>query len=424
MVSNSHFNKEILAKVVAKSAGVFKQAAILFFIGVSAGLDAFYVASSFCGIILALVAWSEVVVLPELSSAQKIRQPYVFLIFFKNIALISLFLSALTIVMGCTVYGSSFVGWLGLLACWAVFNVLNNCYLLLYRVQGNMDAVARYYRSSSIIGAILFVIGSSFLRLFSVGGDALVWLLALTILLPEIYFFILYFSRGRSRHLVRWRRGLHLLDFVSRYGGSSRSLTSLAVILLVFGIDAVDKYFSTLPSVAPNGASILVYGALIPLTARVALDAKTLFYTALSQNEGGVKAWGLMCQMHAKIMKIYAPLILLAALSCWLFGGYLLMLMGISSDNASAIIDVFYLYALLVPLYILWDFIYRIYHINRRVWSIIGLVVAGFSLNIVLNYVFVVAIGMGAAGIALSTLLVYLLYCAAGVVDIALRLKF
>lgn len=423
MIFFSHFNKEIAAKILGKFAGIFKQLAVLFYIGVSDGLDAFYVASSFCGIILALVAWSEVVLLPDFASADADKLPDLFFGTLKNVAFISLFLSSITVFLGGVLFGEGYLGWLVILSCWAILNVLNNCYMLLFRVQSRIDLVANYYRFSSAVGALLFVVGASVINFFSDDSELLVWLLATTILLPELYFSSRFFRESS----IIWRsvsqKTLSLLDFIRGYIFMSRSVASLVVIVLVFGIDAIDKYFTTLPSISPNGASILVYGALIPLAMRVALDAKTLFYTALNQPQGLSGSWRLMWKTHAKVMRIYIPFISCATICCWLVGKNVLGFLGVSESNAAAIINVFYIYVLLIPLYILWDFIYRVYHVNQRTLAISILVGSGFLINASLNYIFVLLLGMGSEGIALSTLMVYLAYCVIGVVDIFFRLK-
>ena len=83
----------------------------------------------------------------------------------------------------------------------------------------------------------------------------------------------------------------------------------------------------------------------------------------------------------------------------------------ITNDQFNDLIQVVNVYILILPIYIIWDMMYRIYYKNDYLNSLFLIMLIGVVLNYVLNYIFVNVLFMKTSGIALSTFIVLSLYC-------------
>jgi len=411
----SHFRYEVLSKAIAKSSGMLKQLCVLVFIGVNVELDAFYVATSYVGIILAVNAWSEIILLPVLVKEKKIKERRKLLAVFVQYTLFfTLFLFVLCIITGWYVYGDNYLPWLFGVGFWAVINVINCIHILAFRADEDIDKVTSYYAKSSVAGSLLFISMILLNYLFFDTENYKVELLLISIIIPELYF--LFKNTRTKSYFIKldFKNSIIATSFMKKLTFTKQSILTIVILLLVLGIDIVDKYFTTLESKIPIGASILIYGSLIPLVLRNTLDIKALFYASLQQKQTISEQLKLLSDTYYKIMKIYLPLIFIINVAVFFMGHFVFSLIKINSQNASAIISVFFVYSLLTPFYIYWDLLYRMFHRNKQAVAATFIVLLGFLSNIMLNYVFVIQFELGALGIALSTCFVFFSYSCIG----------
>lgn len=404
-----HFRYEIISKIIAKLSGVLKQLAILLFIGISLDLDAFYVASSYIGIVLALVSWAEIIILPVLlSKKSQLEKRKLLSASVQYILSCSIILLLFSVFTGVYIYGEDYLGWLVGIGLWAVMNVINSIYILAFRADGNIGSIASYYARTSISGMVLFI-ATALNYYFFIQTDAYkVEVLLFSIIVPELYYFLKNILS--SSYVFDFRHDIKVEVYFKKFILTRQSGLTVMILFLVVGIDITDKIFTTLGGSSGNGASILIYGSLLPLVLRNSLDVKSLFYTSLQECITIKEQLVLLSSVHKKIMKIYVPVIIFLALFVFLFGKYALLMMKIDEDSALAIMKVFSIYCLLIPFYIYWDLFYRMFHWNNKVVHAVVLVLGGVIVNIILNYIFVIELFLGAFGIALSTFFVFFMY--------------
>ena len=408
MLDIRKFKLEVLAKFIAKISGLVKQIAIIFFIGASESINNYFIATSFSAIILALIAWSEIEILPKLAKHSSKQVTKLTRFFILNLSLLA---TLILIILTLIVYSTTSVNiafWTFLIGIWSIINLINNIWLINCRINNKSNEIFLYFTSSSIAGMIIFLILCISISLLGLNKNLYVTSLFISIIFPEIYYSIYWHKKNKKCSAIK----VGFNTFIQRFLITKSSVSVLIILFLVYSIDATDKYFTTLLNSEKFGASLLIYGSLIPLILRNTFDVKTLFFTEINKEKKYINQLALFKIILFKIYKLYIPIMTIICILANYLGYYFLTIfeLNFSLNQLKIIVSILIIYSFLTPLYIFWDLCYRFFHLYNHKISVTLLISIGYIINFIFNYVLALKYNMGVIGIALSTFIVYMFY--------------
>jgi len=202
---------------------------------------------------------------------------------------------------------------------------------------------------------------------------------------------------GRTRFRFRGRLSGGEMDVVRRTVGQM-----LPVYVILYGLIVVDRYFG---SFLEEGAiSALFYGYVLAMAVPAVMNIENVFITPLSEeSDRGV----LMTRILSGILVVALPVLAFA----FLFGGALvkgLFERGAFTERSSLMTaEALRFYILGLPAFFALPVCIRTLQVLRRLGWIAGLSALSLLLNAGLNALFVLGAGMGVRGIALATSLSY-----------------
>lgn len=226
-------------------------------------------------------------------------------------------------------------------------------------------------------------------------------------LLSELFLFI--YLQLKTKTKLFFNEKLNLISLFDKKK-ISQIVKSFSLISAVYIIDVTDKSFSY--NLEGGYTTVLIYGSLVPLIIRQALDFKSVFYHRLQYSLTINSDLHIFYQTLKWLLCIIIPLIvLLSILLQFLKLNYLNKFIKITQEQFDDLLNVFNIYMLILPVYIIWDMMYRIYYKNNYLNKLFKIMLIGVILNYLLNYFFVNIIDLKTSGIALSTLIVLTIYC-------------
>lgn len=397
----SLFKTEILFKVLSKGIGFGKSLILLFLFGFTKELDSYYLALSLTGIMLSIPVVFELLYMAELKD--KIESNKLELL--QNLGLQFLVVTAvcsfLSIIVVTFFYHEDVLKNVIILLLWAFFFNLNSFIILVLRIRQQYKAIGWYFFFFPLITSIVLVLafyGFNF-------KNAII--ASLSMLVSEII--LVFFLKHKVRTKLFFAEKIKL-SFVFNKKRFSQIIKSFSLISAVYVIDVTDKSFSY--NLDGGYTTVLIYGSLVPLMVRQALDFKSVFYHRLQYSYSIQSDLQIFYKTLKWLVYIIAPIMIVLYIGLQ-FVELSLLNKFIDINNAQFydLIQVVYIYILILPIYIVWDMMYRIYYKNDYLNNLFLIMLIGVVLNYVLNYMFVNYLFMKTSGIALSTFIVLFLYC-------------
>ncbi|MDP2502846.1 hypothetical protein BCT47_20935 [Vibrio splendidus] len=400
------YSIELFGKAIAKASGLIKQFFVLIFIGVSQGLDTFYVATSLSSIILSLIAWSEIMLIPKmnknLDNIDRLMSDYSGAMFALSI-LCTILISIISVIT----LDIETAKWVVLIGIWSTINVTNSIKMLAFRVQGEMTPIFSYFSMTSIYGMVIFVCISIISSSFGFHGDIYIYILYISLIVPELYFFFKWHKPYQSE---QFNFEVYLLKkLLKELVLSSKSRGIVFILILVYSIDATDKLFTTS---VDGGASLLVYGSMLPLILRNVFDVKALFFSEIDKIGTIDVRLEKLKSIMLRLIILYCPIVSFLICVIYFIGWDIVVLLDLNftSFEFDSVLKILIIYSILTPTYIFWDLCYRVYYVYQYQKLVVGIVSIGFIINVALNYLFSIVFDLGVYGISISTLFVFSFY--------------
>lgn len=392
---------EVFFKTLSKVAGLGKSFILLFLFGFSKDLDSYYFALSLVGLLLSIPVVFELLYMGELKD--KIED--------NNIkSLNNLTLKFISIVSVLLIFSISLVPFFYkdfvlknvlILLVWAFFFNLNSFNVLVLRIKHKYKIIGWYFLLFPLIITIILLF---FYYLLNFRNSIIA---SFSMLLSELFLFI--YLQLKTKTKLFFNEKLNLISLFDKKK-ISQIVKSFSLISAVYIIDVTDKSFSY--NLEGGYTTVLIYGSLVPLIIRQALDFKSVFYHRLQYSLTINSDLHIFYQTLKWLLCIIIPLIvLLSILLQFLKLNYLNKFIKITQEQFDDLLNVFNIYMLILPVYIIWDMMYRIYYKNNYLNKLFKIMLIGVILNYLLNYFFVNIIDLKTSGIALSTLIVLTIYC-------------
>jgi len=211
---------------------------------------------------------------------------------------------------------------------------------------------------------------------------------------------------GRSRFRFRGKLSGGEMDVVRR-----TVVQMLPVYVILYGMIVVDRYFG---SYLEEGAiSALFYGSMLAMAVPAVMNIENVFITPLSEESD---RGALLTRILSGILVVSLPVLAFTLV----FGESLvkgLFERGAFTERSSRLTaEALRFYILGLPAFFALPVCVRTLQVFRRLGWIAGLSAFSLLLNAGLNYLFVLRAGMGVKGIALATSLTYAAVGAAALV--------
>lgn len=402
---NNLFKLEILFKVLSKFFGLSKSLLVLFIFSFSGALDSHFYAFSLVGIILSISVVVELLFLQDLKRYYEQKKYSAISNLFYKLIFITIISTLLMGTILSIFQDVDIFQHIAILLIWSIFFVINSFFIILFRLNHQYKIIGIYFLLFPIFVMLSILLGHYILDYKS----SLV--VSISILVSEIILFCFLFLKLPSKNLLIFENSYLKLQYNKIT--IIKLLQSFSLISAVYLIDITDKFFAY--RLGAGFTTILVYGMLAPLIIRQALDIKSVFYHKLQYSSSVNEDIAVFIKTLKWLSYILVPGIILFFTSSFFINYSLLnKFMDINQNQFDELVGVFLIYILILPIYIIWDMLYRIYYKNNLLSKLLFIISFGVLLNIVLNYVFITYFQMNTMGIALSTLIVLVSYCIYG----------
>lgn len=392
---------EIFFKILSKGIGVGKSFLFLLIFGFSTQLDSHYFALSLTGIILSIPIVYELLYIGDLKKNIESKNIDFIQTSFLQLITISV-ISSLVVFIFISIFNSKDVLYhIIILFLWANFFIINSFNILLLRLENEYKTIGVYFLLFPLSVSLFIIVGH---YLFQFNTSLLV---SISILFAEIS--LVLFLKNKIAYKYFNISKLFILSLYSKTR-ALQILKSFSLILVVYLIDVTDKSFSY--KLDEGYTTVLIYGSLFPLMIRQALDFKSVFYHKLQDSLSIKNDLQIFYQTLRWFGYIIIPLIAILYLgSNFIKIEFLNKFIEIRENQFSDLMSVFFVYIFILPIYIIWDMMYRIYYKNDFLNKLFVIMFIGVFLNYGLNYFFVKILYLKTTGIALSTLIVLSSYC-------------
>lgn len=387
--------KEIFIKIITKGLGVFRTLFLLFFFSVSSELDDFYFAKSIVGVVILIN------ILFEITYSQQLNTHKDNPTFIKKFSIIlnklsigsSLLLTGFMMVISDQ---SEIMIHIAILCIWGILNINSNYFLLLYRYKNFNRRVLLYYLLISLFDILLLLAMLNF-----ISSDYKFVAISFSLLLSEFIVFTLLFSKYC---ISNYRIGN---DQNFKLNLEVPLLSKVFFILIVIScIDITDKYF--LSFLGEGKITYYTYGLYAPLMIRQSLDIRSNFFVQINKAVSLAETRVIFFDTLKKLIPFFLLGVVLLIGSLVVFERAIQTVFKI--EDIQLFKNIIYLGILITPLYMIWDLFYRFYYREDQIKKLLILVIVGFTINILLNYIMGIYLTWGIYGILISTLTVFLFY--------------
>jgi hypothetical protein len=387
--------KEIYIKIITKGLGVFRTLFLLFFFSISTALDNFYFAKSIVGVVIL------VNILFEITYSQQLNEAKDNLTFIKNFNIVlnkASFILGFVLVMISLLFSSDLEITIHILvlSLWGILNINSNYFLLLFRYKEWNNSVLSYYLLIAIFDILLLLLILTFLE----SKDSFLSI-SISLLISELLVFTTLFSKFL---ISSYRNGK---EDSLKLNLEKATLYKVFLILVVISlIDISDKFF--LSFLGEGQITYYTYGLYAPLMIRQSLDIRSNFFVQINQAESLHHIKLIFYKTLKKLAPFFFLGVIILILATELFEEVIKNTFHI--ENIIIFKNIVYLGIFITPLYMMWDLFYRFYYREKKIHTLIKIVLVGFIINIVLNYSLGIFLSWGIYGILVSTLIVFLFY--------------
>lgn len=395
------FRIEIFFKLFSKIAGFARTLLVLGLFGFSSALDTHYLALSYIGILLSISVLFELLHMKDITKILKKNKIDILGKLFYRLIILSAILGIfilgfIYLLLDLQVFYHAII-----LEFWSIFFIANSFLILILRINLKYKEVGLYFFYTPLIVLSIILIE------YYVIGYASSLLISFAILLSEVFLFIKYYNNVNVLFLKEYRSFNLDLKLKKKY---IINLThSVGLIVCVYLIDITDKYFSSI--IGEGYTTVLTYGMWLPLMIRQVLDLKSVFYHKLQSSLSIQEDMNILFVTIKWIVYIVFPIIILfIAMYTFLDYESIRDFVNINYEQYNDLLRVFLIYSFILPIYIVWDMLYRIFYKNNILNKLFFIMFSGVFLNGILNFIFINSFHMKATGIALSTLLAMSFY--------------
>lgn len=392
---------EIFFKILSKGVGLGKSFLLLLIFGFSAQLDSHYFAMSLVGIILSIPVVYELLYMSDIKRSIEANDIDFIQNSFLQLIVISIICSLITLIFIVIFYDIILLYHVIILLFWTLFFIVNSFNILVLRVNHRYKTIGLYFLLFPLFVSIFVALAY---YVFYFKNSIIV---SVSILLAEALM-VIYFNQKIAFKYLNLSK-VKALKFFNKER-FIQTITSFSLIIAVYIIDVTDKSFSY--KLEGGYTTVLIYGGLLPLMIRQALDFKSVFYHKLQESNSIKEDLIIFNQTLKWLLYLLLP-IMTILFSIFQFINYkhLSKLFNFNELHFEDLMNVLFIYIFILPVYIIWDMIYRIYYKNKFLNKLFFIMLVGVILNYLLNYMFVYYFHMKASGIAFSTLLVLSIYC-------------
>lgn len=393
---------ELFYKLLSKSMSILKSISVLFVFGFSGVLDAHFFSLSIIGMVLSVPIIIELLYLKNIKIFLEEKDfDGISNLFYKSIFVTILGLISINIIFyffqdDITIHNTI------VLSCWSILFVSNAFIILLFRLMLNYKIIGKYFFFTPVLILLLAILINVF---FNIKQELI---LSFSFLFSEIMLSTYLCFKLPIKRILRF----NLLYFKFNYKKEViiDIFYSFSLISSVYIIDLTDKYFAY--QLGNGYTTILIYGSLFPLAIRQALDIKSVFYHKLQYSNSIKNDIKLLVTTIIWLLIIIFPLVVIFFILSY-FVNYSLLkdITQISFEQFIDLVNVFKIYILILPVYIIWDMLYRVYYKNRQLEKLMKIMFFGLLINVLMNYIFIYNFKMTSNGIALSTFIVLFYYC-------------
>ncbi len=398
LLSNSHFSLEVLAKVSSKLLSLGRSLLMLLVFNFTEELDEFYYAFSLIGAVLMINILFEMIFLPKIRQDEKEGIDRTDEYFGLLISIASILIVILVIVLGIIDKKVITIN-LTFLIAYAVLKVVSSFYVVRLRVHNEYKKLTFSFFLAALLTLFFTCASWYYFRELSF------MMLSFPLMIAE--FLVIGYLVFSTRELFALKISFHNLHSHLAYV-SKEFLVAAVILSIITLIDITDKSFA---NYLGNGSvSLLSYGLMTMLILRQSIDVKSQFYDKLGSHKGRA-----IFVLQSKFLKRQIALVLIGyaiiILGYLVIGKFILIeYLAIDLVNLKRIEHVFLLSLIILPNYLYWDLNYRIYYHLKKLKSLLLVIISGFVINIILNWLFSVFMDFGVEGIVLSTLSVLVFY--------------